>query len=86
MRLLYIFMTTVVVLFYSRCLLASSIDLNPNTLSQVKTALWIEGFRLGERPQKEDVPNQKKVQIEKPAPEELTRAMELERKKLYKIL
>lgn len=82
MKLVYIFVTTVLVLFSGKCVFASDIQIQQSTAGQVKMALWIEGVNQFKKI-KMKTPHKK---TNKELPEELTRAIELESKKLYKTL
>ena len=82
MKLVYIILTTVVVLFGGKCAFAKSDPGSVMTLSNVKSALWNDGvneLRSIEKSLKT------KASAKKIMPEELKRAMELERKRLYNL-
>lgn len=80
MKLMYIFMTTVLFLFSGKCIFAQSLELEVNTTKQVKKALWNEGVNL----ELSKLKKGPETASTKTYPEELTRAVELEHKKLYK--
>ena len=81
MKLVYIFMTTVIVLFSGKCVFAAEDQGAKLTKIEVKSALWAEGvvkFSEFEAPK-----GKEKAKVS--YPEELTRAIELERRNLYKL-
>lgn len=80
MKLVYIFMTSVLVLFFGKFATASEVNPNEKVSDQVKKALWAEGIVIKKNSKTVSVSSTDK---KKSYPEELSKAIVLEKIKLY---